>query len=101
MGSLQVQEGVGVITLNIEILELQGYLDDFTGKSENILNQNGPQQSKMRVSIPVTQVMLLFISDTIGTTPYKTMSYSRGETRHYTYFEVLSMPSMATKATTE
>lgn len=43
MGSLQVQEGVGVISLNIKILELQGYLDDFTGKNENILNQNGSQ----------------------------------------------------------
>lgn len=53
----------------------------------------------MTVSIPVTQAMLLFIPDTFGTTPYKTMSNSRGVNRHYTYFEVLSMPIMATKFT--
>lgn len=98
MGSLQVQEGVGVISLNIKILELQGYLDDFTGKNENILNESGSQKSEMKVSIPITQVMILFISDTIGITPHKATSYSRRGTRHQIYFKVLPTPSMAMAA---
>ena len=75
--------------------------NDFTGKSENTLSQNGSQQSGMTAPLPLTQVMILFIPGTFGTTPCKTVSYSRGGTRHYTSFEVLSIPSMTTKSTTE
>lgn len=88
-------------SFNIKILELQGYLDDFTGKNETIFSQNGSQQSGMTAPIALTRVTLLFIPGTFGTAPCETWSYSRGGTRHYASFKVFSMPRMATKSTTE